>query len=407
MIGDTDNRHRISAAFVVLLFLAVLGALWFFLIHETARDLAPLRVYVEAARDLAKGQAITSDDLNVVLKRYDRNEPISRPRQAIGMAVRKDVKQGQPLLPGDLYRPPPKDDIKPKQQPQGDPGNAGMANGQESKTKAEGHAPEQQEANQIETIVNRVTELLLAELKALEQRLMEQQGKSAEQPIPGLLASGEALEEVIGLLELQRRLASGGQGGASVLDIIDSVLGVGKEVFEKTEPVEIFLVKFLGSFGEKFGEAAGQTLNELGKLVYRQLTRQMPGGENGVPPPRPGGFSETMTLRYATVGAAEGQEVENELKSIIERLKAATSQADCSLLVSGHTDTLGSDATNYALSRQRAQNVTDRLKQDLPNLPIDKKGRGERRLAILTSDGIAEMANRRVEITLRCNDSRN
>ena len=72
------------------------------------------------------------------------------------------------------------------------------------------------------------------------------------------------------------------------------------------------------------------------------------------------------------------------------------------VFVIGHTDTVGSDAVNDALSRQRAEVV--RAAFVARGLPIDKVvviGRGKRELAVPTGDGVAEPRNRRVEILVR------
>lgn len=68
----------------------------------------------------------------------------------------------------------------------------------------------------------------------------------------------------------------------------------------------------------------------------------------------------------------------------------------------GHTDTVGNDAANDALSRQRAEVV--RAAFAARGLPADKVvtiGRGKRDLAVPTADGVAEPRNRRVEILVR------
>jgi len=72
------------------------------------------------------------------------------------------------------------------------------------------------------------------------------------------------------------------------------------------------------------------------------------------------------------------------------------------VIVIGHTDTVGNDAANDALSRQRAEVV--RAAFAARGLASDKVvtiGRGKRELAVSTGDGVAEPRNRRVEILVR------
>jgi outer membrane protein OmpA-like peptidoglycan-associated protein len=72
------------------------------------------------------------------------------------------------------------------------------------------------------------------------------------------------------------------------------------------------------------------------------------------------------------------------------------------IAVIGHTDRLGSDQVNDALSLQRAQRVKDILIQrGVVAERISVAGRGERELLVPTADEIAEPRNRRVEITVR------
>jgi len=68
----------------------------------------------------------------------------------------------------------------------------------------------------------------------------------------------------------------------------------------------------------------------------------------------------------------------------------------------GHTDSVGSDQQNDALSLQRAE----RVRQELIRLGVSPDrilavGRGKRELLVPTADEVAEPRNRRVEITVR------
>jgi len=72
------------------------------------------------------------------------------------------------------------------------------------------------------------------------------------------------------------------------------------------------------------------------------------------------------------------------------------------VLVIGHTDALGSDQVNDALSRQRAETVrAELIRRGVLAENIQAIGRGKRDPAVPTPDGVAEPRNRRVEIVVR------
>ena len=72
------------------------------------------------------------------------------------------------------------------------------------------------------------------------------------------------------------------------------------------------------------------------------------------------------------------------------------------IVVVGHTDTVGSNASNDALALRRAEVVRAMLiGQGLAAASIAVVGRGERELLVPTADNVAEPRNRRVEIVVR------
>ncbi len=72
------------------------------------------------------------------------------------------------------------------------------------------------------------------------------------------------------------------------------------------------------------------------------------------------------------------------------------------VVVIGHTDTVGRDAVNDVLSRQRAEVVRNALVlRGVAAANIVAIGRGKRELLVPTPDGVAEARNRRVELQVR------
>jgi iron complex outermembrane receptor protein len=69
------------------------------------------------------------------------------------------------------------------------------------------------------------------------------------------------------------------------------------------------------------------------------------------------------------------------------------------LTVTGHTDTVGSDAYNLRLSRRRAESVAAQLEKDgIPSSEIQIVAKGKRDPLVPTADGVKEPQNRRVQI---------
>jgi outer membrane protein OmpA-like peptidoglycan-associated protein len=67
--------------------------------------------------------------------------------------------------------------------------------------------------------------------------------------------------------------------------------------------------------------------------------------------------------------------------------------------VTGHTDTVGSDAYNLRLSRRRAESVAAELEaKGVPSGEIAIFAKGKKDLLVPTADGVREPQNRRVQI---------
>ncbi len=86
--------------------------------------------------------------------------------------------------------------------------------------------------------------------------------------------------------------------------------------------------------------------------------------------------------------------------SIVDTAAANAAPAHVTKLeVTGHTDTVGSDAYNMRLSRRRAESVAAELeKKGIPSSEIEIVAKGKRDLLVPTADGVKEPQNRRVQI---------
>jgi OmpA-OmpF porin, OOP family len=112
-------------------------------------------------------------------------------------------------------------------------------------------------------------------------------------------------------------------------------------------------------------------------------------------PPKP----QRYTLYFDAGGAVLTAESQLVLE---EALAAALARSGGDVVITGHTDTVGSGASNDALSIQRAQQVREMLAgRQFPVERIEAAGRGERELAVPTADEVDEPRNRRVTVEVR------
>jgi outer membrane protein OmpA-like peptidoglycan-associated protein len=112
-------------------------------------------------------------------------------------------------------------------------------------------------------------------------------------------------------------------------------------------------------------------------------------------PPRP--ISFTLYFESGT------DEFTDQSKQEVKRVLAEMARRQApEITVIGHTDQVGPDPTNDALSLQRAE----RVKSILVGMGISPDriltaGRGRREPLVRTADGVSEPRNRRVEISVR------
>jgi OOP family OmpA-OmpF porin len=86
---------------------------------------------------------------------------------------------------------------------------------------------------------------------------------------------------------------------------------------------------------------------------------------------------------------------------VADAAAAAKEYGSASIMVVGHTDTVGSPAYNNALSMRRSGAVKDGLiGNGIPASAISTAGRGESELMVQTGDGVKEPQNRRATIDL-------
>lgn len=91
-------------------------------------------------------------------------------------------------------------------------------------------------------------------------------------------------------------------------------------------------------------------------------------------------------------------------QKILSETAAYLPQRQCTIVVTGHTDSTGSDEYNEQLAFKRAQAVADFLiSKSVPKDKIIIVSQGSKKPLSLGEDDFSRSMNRRVEITLQCN----
>ncbi len=119
----------------------------------------------------------------------------------------------------------------------------------------------------------------------------------------------------------------------------------------------------------------------------RRLVEDLP------PPPR------TFTLNFLTDSTRLTADSEPVLADMLAEVRR---RDGVDVLVIGHADRAGPSEMNDALSLKRAEDIRAQLiARGLDPASTRAVGRGERDLAVVTRDGVASQANRRVEVVVR------
>ena len=98
-----------------------------------------------------------------------------------------------------------------------------------------------------------------------------------------------------------------------------------------------------------------------------------------------------------------GTEMTPDSTPVLEDIRAEIAKRPgAEVQVTGHTDTVGSDDDNDALSQKRAEEILNLLaSKGFDRSIMSAVGRGERQLQVATSDNVESPVNRRVEVIVR------
>ncbi len=138
--------------------------------------------------------------------------------------------------------------------------------------------------------------------------------------------------------------------------------------------------------------------------------------EFATPPPPPAPFTPTPVVHQAPPPVAQPEaqrqfqvffdfdksDLTGAARQVIQAAANSAKQGNfVHLVVTGHTDTVGSAKYNQGLSERRALSVKRELVSDgLPDGEIETKGVGKTDLLVPTADGVREPQNRRATIEL-------
>jgi len=125
-----------------------------------------------------------------------------------------------------------------------------------------------------------------------------------------------------------------------------------------------------------------------------------PVAEYTPPPPPPVTPAQAAPLNYLVFFNFNKSDLTADAQAIIKTAADNAAKANTTkLTVTGHTDTVGSDAYNMRLSMRRAVSVQNELVHDgVPAGEIAIFAKGKRDLLVPTADGVKEPQNRRVQI---------
>jgi iron complex outermembrane receptor protein len=151
--------------------------------------------------------------------------------------------------------------------------------------------------------------------------------------------------------------------------------------------------------GDSFVRDTGMPRNFGVTLTYRFANNSEPEAPPAayVPPPV---VAPALPHSYLVFFDFNKSELTPQAVTIVDQAaKNAETTKVTQLTVTGHTDTVGSDAYNMRLSRRRAESVATELEKDgIASSEIEIVAKGKRDLLVPTKDGVREPQNRRVQI---------
>jgi len=151
-----------------------------------------------------------------------------------------------------------------------------------------------------------------------------------------------------------------------------------------------------------FGDNVYSRLRVIGfNLTYEfKPAEESPAAAAYVPPPATPVAPAAVARSYMVFFDFDKSDLTSDAVSIVDQAAKNAGPAKATeITVTGHTDTVGSDAYNMRLSKRRAESVAAQLEKDgIASSEIAIVAKGKRDLLVPTRDGVREPQNRRVTI---------
>jgi iron complex outermembrane receptor protein len=157
-----------------------------------------------------------------------------------------------------------------------------------------------------------------------------------------------------------------------------------------------------------YGQIGTSTLIYSEPRMFGFSVKYRFGGPDEEPPAEPAAYTPPPAVAPAPAVAKSylvffdfnKSDLTPQAQTIVDQAaRNAGAEKVTRLTVTGHTDTVGSDAYNMRLSRRRAESVAAQLEKDgIPSSEIAIIAKGKRDLLVPTADGVREPQNRRVQI---------
>ncbi|WP_020566842.1 OmpA family protein [Neolewinella persica] len=165
--------------------------------------------------------------------------------------------------------------------------------------------------------------------------------------------------------------------------------------------------------GGVLGGTAGAIIGKYMDKQAKELEEEVPGAKvekvESVDPETGETITESVTVTFdggvlfefgkASLTAASRAELDRMAAVFIR-------YPDTDILIDGHTDSVGSEATNQALSEKRAASVADYLAQDgIARSRMRTTGYGKTRPIATNETDTGRAKNRRVELSIKANEN--
>ena len=159
------------------------------------------------------------------------------------------------------------------------------------------------------------------------------------------------------------------------------------------------------ALGAIIGAAVGGT---AGALIGNYMDKQAEEMQNDIAGAKIERVGEGIKITFDSgiLFAVNSSVLQSQAKLNIDKLSVILNKyPDTNILVTGHTDSDGSEPFNQTLSEQRAKSVSDyMLSRGIPTARLSITGLGEKDPVATNDTAIGKKQNRRVEIAVFAND---